>query len=795
MENESIFEKFTNKYQISKTLRFELVPQQGTEKLIRKLFEKPEENHHEIIQKDLELFKSYKNVKKLIDCRHRNIIDDVLSNFSFSGEDLETLNNNGELEEDDDTDKKDPLKKLREKVASALDAKSKIMFDNKLLNSGSKNEDDETANGGKKKNKKKVKGKSGLETWMNSADKNYLEGIDTESIVKDLKKMEGFFTYLRGFNKNRENVYSKDKIATAIPFRIVHDSFPIFKKNIENYEKIKKNYPDLAKLIDKKGANEIFKLEYFNKCLTQAGIDIYNIERLGIVAREQGKVQEKGINQIINEYVQQENKRIKEANGGKIGKNEKIRVATFDKLKKQILSISKTKSFQFEVFENTPEIIDAINQRYEFLNKTEGKTNLIEDVRSFLGNIPTDSLEEIYLNEKSISILSKKLFDYGRYIESAMEKWCDDNNKRKFLSKKQFSLKLIEDSINYYLEKFEQNETPKNKFNNCKNPVVEYFKNPTITIHTKEGEKEKQVEKPMFGELEARRKKIDYILNGNYTKDLKEEKGEDSENLKAFLDVLREFNYILSPFFVKDKNLEKDEEFYNERKRLQELIFEADILALYNQTRNYITQKPYTLDKFKLIFENGSLLGGWSKNEEKVKAGVILRENNFYYLAIIDSEDKSVFDNKNLYSNDGEFEKMEMLALKWKTLTGKGYVRDFSDKYSSQVFDYKIQEYKDFLSNNNVVIKEIDEWIKKEDAKKNEDNKFPDDRKVLKRLINYVENKTQSNNRQKIVNGLKELENTPYTLVIENIQNLIKKQYVASYPILEKFLNRPKNSD
>src|SRR3989339_416361 len=182
MENRQSFNGFTHKYQLSKTLRFELAPQGETGKLVRQLFEKPEENHHEIIRKDLELSKSYKHVKKLIDCMHRNIIDDVLSNFSFSGEGLETLNNNGELEEDDDTDKKDPLKKLREKVASALDAKSKIMFDNKLLNPGSKNEDGETANGGKKKSKKKVKGKSSLETWMNSADKKYLEGIDTESI-------------------------------------------------------------------------------------------------------------------------------------------------------------------------------------------------------------------------------------------------------------------------------------------------------------------------------------------------------------------------------------------------------------------------------------------------------------------------------------------------------------------------------------------------------------------------------------------------------------------------------------
>ena len=109
------------------------------------------------------------------------------------------------------------------------------------------------------------------------------------------------------------------------------------------------------------------------------------------------------------------------------------------------------------------------------------------------------------------------MFDYGRYIEFALEKFYDDkinksgNDKRKFLAKKQFSIKLIEDSISNYIGNYEQNESLKSKYKDIRNPIVEYFKNPTITIHTKEGEKEKQVEKPMFGELgelEARRKKL-----------------------------------------------------------------------------------------------------------------------------------------------------------------------------------------------------------------------------------------------------------------------------------------------
>ncbi|MBS1775217.1 MAG: hypothetical protein JSS64_02945 [Bacteroidetes bacterium] len=571
----NMLSEFTNKYQLSKTLRFELIPQFGTEKIIRTLFEVPEENHHETIKKDLELSKNYKRVKQLFDCRHREIIDNVLSGFTFSKEELEFLESNKKEEDDSDdsentTDgkKKDPLSKLREKISKALDAKAKVMFESKLINVEKNAE------------------KSGIEVWVDSVEDKYLdlgnnERIDKIAIKGDLENMQGFFTYFKGFNENRKNVYSKEKIPTSIPYRILHINFPIFKKNIDNYKKIKNDHPELESLINKKGANEIFKLDYFNQCLTQKGIDFYNKEKLGIVAKEQGREQEKGINQIINEYAQQKNRENKE-NAQKGEKPKKIKIATFDKLKKQILSISKTKSFQFKVFEDTKEIIEAINECYKFLNKSENdKKNLTDEIKDLLNSISSYDLEEIYINEKFISTLSKKLFDYGRYIEFALEKWYDDtinksgNDKRKFLARKQYSIQLLQDSINHYLSNYEQSQILKDKFPDSENLIVEYFKNPTITVKVTDRDETKSEEKSLYEELTTRKTAINYILNESYSKDLKEEKDTDGVNIKIYLDALLEFNYLLSPFWVKNNNLEKDEEFYNERKLLQELLFET----------------------------------------------------------------------------------------------------------------------------------------------------------------------------------------------------------------------------
>ena len=575
------FKGFTNLYSLNKTLRFELIPQGETsEHIIAKWLD------------DTERAESYSKVKSLIDCRHREIINEVLGKFQFADKELNDLNsenvNADEDELDDfDNDKNDPLKKIRERLSKELTEKASILFSDKLINQS--NEDD----------------KCNLEIWLEEADDEQLElgnneKVNRKTIIKDIKKMGRFWTYFGGFNENRKNIYSKEKIATSIPFRIIHTNFTIFKNNIKNYETIKNNHPELRAEIDKKGADEIFRLDYFNKCLTQGGIDIYNVDKLGIIATKQGETQDKGINQIINEYVQKL----------KSEKGEKANIAIFDKLKKQILSVRKTKSFQFKVFENTNEIINGINGAYKSFN--ELKPNIIR----FLSDIDKHDLNEIYLNEKFINKLSKKVFDDGMHIELALKN--NDIKEREW-----YSIETI--------QKVAEKDSDK---------IIKYLKNPTITIFIGEDRRE---EKNLFEEIDSRAKSIGYILNEKYDKDLKEEKSKDAEKIKSFLDALLEFNYILSHFIPKSKTfskVNKDEEFYNVRKELQEQIFDLEILDLYNQTRNYVTQKPYSLDKIRLTFENPTLLNGWDVNKEDDNTCVLFEKDGCYFLGIINKSSK-----------------------------------------------------------------------------------------------------------------------------------------------------------
>ena len=56
----------------------------------------------------------------------------------------------------------------------------------------------------------------------------------------------------------------------------------------------------------------------------------------------------------------------------------------------------------------------------------------------------------------------------------------------------------------------------------------------------------------------------------------------------------------------KDANFYHDFDLCYERLRL--------IVPLYSKVRNYLTRKPYKTEKYKLNFENSTLLAGWDVN-------------------------------------------------------------------------------------------------------------------------------------------------------------------------------------
>ncbi len=69
----SVFQDFTRKYALSKTLRFRLIPTPKTEELLKQ---------NRIVPKDKEIYEAYLGVKTLFDELHRDFIKESLDSFS-----------------------------------------------------------------------------------------------------------------------------------------------------------------------------------------------------------------------------------------------------------------------------------------------------------------------------------------------------------------------------------------------------------------------------------------------------------------------------------------------------------------------------------------------------------------------------------------------------------------------------------------------------------------------------------------------------------------------------------------
>lgn len=132
--------------------------------------------------------------------------------------------------------------------------------------------------------------------------------------------------------------------------------------------------------------------------------------------------------------------------------------------------------------------------------------------------------------------------------------------------------------------------------------------------------------------------------------------------LKTAMDCLKSIQNLYNDLHLKNDIAEQDNFFYSEFSKHEALFRELNIV--YDKVRNYLTKKPYSLDKIKLNFNNSTLLNGWDVNKEEENSGVILRKDGNYYLGIINPKHKKIFNQKFvLKQNEKVWEKMNYKLL------------------------------------------------------------------------------------------------------------------------------------
>ncbi|HOT13997.1 MAG TPA: type V CRISPR-associated protein Cas12a/Cpf1 [Bacteroidales bacterium] len=656
--------EFTGLYSLSKTLRFELVPQGKTLEHIEK---------NGFLIQDEHRAESYQEVKKIIDDYHKAFIEKALTGFKLK---YASENKNDSLEEyyslymqkqrDDNLKKKfeDVQAKLRKQIAerfekdSAFKDQFKRLFAKELI-------------------------KEDLKTF-----------VKDEKDWQLVSEFENFTTYFTGFHENRKNMYSAEEKSTAIAYRLVHDNLPKFIDNINSFEKAKTTavaenlpqlYKDLEAYLNVKTIDDIFTLSAYSDFLTQTQIDVYNAVIGGKTLDNGTKI--KGLNEYINLYNQQQTDKTK-------------RLPKLKPLYKQILSDRNAISWLPEDFKTDKEVLESIEKCYReihehvFYKQKEGEHSLIE----LLQLLKDFDLHKIYLrNDTGLTDISQKMFGHWGVIQKAIEKRYEND----FPQKNKESQEKYQERKEKYFKDFDSisigfiNECLALLGEGYDKKVDGYFA--ALGKEEKENKEDKET-KSLFEIIADNYKKAEDLLKISYQGSSLAQDPVAVEKLKLLLDSIKAVQWFVKPLLGKGNEADKDEKFYGEFTELWKTL--DQITPLYNKVRNYMTKKPYSEEKIKLNFENSTLLDGWDVNKEADNTSVILRKDGLYYLAIMDKKFNTIFKGK--LPDDGTcFEKLVYKQYKAEMdiqnliITENGVKRftknldELKKKYIPEIFEIK----------------------------------------------------------------------------------------------------------
>lgn len=636
------FGDFTNLYELSKTLRFELKPVGNTQKMLDKA---------DVFGKDKIIKDKYEKTKPFIDRLHREFINESFQNVNLSGlkKYKNTLDNwkNNKKDREAQKELKKEEERLRKEIVKCFDSTAKNWakkyFDLNLKKDGIGILFEVGVFG-------ILKNKYGADknSFLRDENGNFVLD-DNNKKISIFDEWEGFIGYFTKFQETRKNFYKEDGTETALATRIIDQNLKRFCDNIDGFKKIKNKEIDFFEVEENFGrkADDVFYLDFYNNCLLQNGIDLYN-EFLGGKTLENGK-KLKGINELINEYRQ---------------KNKNDKISFLEKLDKQLLSEKEGINFIKEIKDDKQLLIEL----KDFQKKSEEKVKILKILFSnFVSDNDKYELDKIYFSKVAFNTISRKWTGNTQKFEELLYNAMKDDkpiglNYDKndnfykfpdFIALNYFKKALQDKTIyeeKFWKDKYYTEDENKNGFlvvgENGWSQFLKIFDFEFNSLLKFVDDDKKEVGFDIFKkELESLISQKDFLVN---------EKAKVI--IKNFADNFL-WIYQLGKYFAVEKkrgwdnNYELDSFFYNHinfgfKDKFYDNAYE-DIVQKYNLFRNYLTKKPYSEDKWKLNFENPTLANGFDKNKESDNSAVFLRKDGKYYLGIMSKGNSRVFDDKN----------------------------------------------------------------------------------------------------------------------------------------------------
>ena len=436
----------------------------------------------------------------------------------------------------------------------------------------------------------------------------FYEIDNVDDAIRAMSLFEGFALYFDSYQKNRKNLYTAENIASSVAHRIVHDNFPKFLANIKVYENIRVICPEvietckteLEQYLKGKALDEVFCIGYFNNVLTQDGIDLYNTI-IGGVSGKEGEKKCQGINELVNQFLQTDNQ----------GKGKKKAQTMMVPLFKQILSDKSTYSYIPEKIKDEDELISVIKDFHAHITDfyLNGKTvNIVEELQRMAENLDDFDPRGLFVEGKKLNTISNRLFGdiyelrFRMTSHLKMQGWTKANIE-KFMKRDTFSVAELCLDKKHSLTKY---------FADLKKNVKD------IGRHWEQFEKR----------------------NENTKQKKYKDNNTGIELLRHLLDDYKVFLANCSLLNVDSEN-NLDSNFYSS---YIPLITELQsIIPLYNQARNFLSQKPSDDGKYLLKFDNVKCAIGW--DEPQKKSVLIFRRQGKYQIGVVDSNNRSCLNN------------------------------------------------------------------------------------------------------------------------------------------------------
>lgn len=597
----SVFDQFTNRYSIQKTLRFELRPTLETKAILEA---------SGVIESDQKRKEDYQSTKPFFDRLHQEFITD-----SLTGVTLKSLSGYENIYNAWQSDRKNKIsakklevkeKEIRQELVNFFDIKASewiVGFDTE----------------------KEIKKSSHLFLFepvvFEILEQKY--GNETETKNKDgcsiFASWDKWTAYFSKFFETRKNFYKDDGTATAVATRIVNNNLRRFCDNRSDFFKLKGKL-DLCELENYLGKSvaDFFEMTAYNLYLNQSGIDRYN----EVIGGDKDK-QVKGINQLVNEYRQK--------TGEKLPRLKQLDKQIGSAKEKFIITIETDNELQEEL----TNLVNTVNEKVNLLDNSI--KHLFDDGTEF---------ESVYFRKEAINTISRRWFaSYEKFEGTLAEFLKAKYNKEKeeyklpdFISWEALRV-TVEKLVNsneqvwkgYYIDEIENldKKSPWKQFLS----VFEYEYN-----QVKNGSKNKDDKN-----LSDLTSELNIILKNNQPEKLRSV----TEIIKNYCDRVLGIQRFAKYFSLEKKrqwneNNLKTDDFY-----VDYLQYHADryenLVKPYDLIRNYLTKKPFNTDKWVLNFENPTLAAGWDKNKESDNTAVILRKSGRYYLGVMDISNRKLF--------------------------------------------------------------------------------------------------------------------------------------------------------